>query len=163
MEVKTSLSDLYIQTKALDKGKKIIIETEKMEAEFYIAYEAVREYLDSRKEDSSRVSSGILSIDLQRMNIPDRSATYKKEESLPLQQGTLPEVGAFGSDNYNVEYVPRLNERPSPYCNTRTRETGFSARGMYTNSPIERKTIKSAHWTDIGQGTNFQYVQPNMS
>ena len=34
---------------------------------------------------------------------------------------------------------------------------------MYTNSPIERKTIKSAHWTDIGQGTNLQHVQPNMS
>ena len=34
---------------------------------------------------------------------------------------------------------------------------------MYTNSPIERKTIKSAHWTDIGQGTNVQHVQPNMS
>ena len=44
-----------------------------------------------------------------------------------------------------------------------TRETGFSARGMYTNSPTERKTIKSACWTDIGQGTNFQHVQPNMS
>ena len=63
-----------------------------MEAEFYIAYEAAREYLDSRKEDSSSVSSDILSIDLQRMNIPDRSETYKKEESLLLQQGTLPEV-----------------------------------------------------------------------
>lgn len=78
MEVMTSLSDLYIQTKALDKGKKIVIEMEKMEAEFYIAYEAAREYLDSRKEDSSSVSSDILSIDLQRMNIPDRSETYKK-------------------------------------------------------------------------------------
>ena len=97
------------------------------------------------------------------MNIPDRSETYKKEESLPLQQGTLPEVGTFGTNNYNVEYMPRLNDRSSPYCNTMTIQTGFSARGMYTNSSIERKTIKSAHWTDNGQGTNFQHVQPNMS
>ena len=82
---------------------------------------------------------------------------------MPLQQETLPEVGTFSTNNYKVEYVPRLNERTSPYCNIVTRETGFSARGMYTNSPIERKTIKGAHWTDIGQGTNFQHVQPNMS
>ena len=34
MEVMTSLSDLYIQTKALDKDKKIVIEMEKIEAEF---------------------------------------------------------------------------------------------------------------------------------
>ena len=92
IEVMASLSDLYIQTKALDKGKKIVTEMEKTEAELYIAYEAAREYLDSRKKDSSSVSSDILSIDLQRMNIPDRSETYRKEESLPLQQGTLPEV-----------------------------------------------------------------------
>ena len=78
MEVMTSLLDLYIQTKALDKGKKIVIEMEKMEAEFYIAYEVAREYLDSQKEHSSSVSSDILSIDLQRMNIPDRSKTYKQ-------------------------------------------------------------------------------------
>ena len=158
MEVMTSLSDLYIQIKALDKGKNIVVEMKKMEAEFYIACEAAREYLDSRKDDSSSVSSDILSVELQRMNIPDRSETYRKEESLPLQQGTLPEVGTFGTNNYNVEYVPRLNERTSPCCNTMTRETGFSARCMYTNSPIERKTNKRAHWTDIGQGMNFQHV-----
>ena len=34
---------------------------------------AAREYLDSRKEDSSSVSSDILSIELQRINIPDSS------------------------------------------------------------------------------------------
>ena len=68
MKVLENFSDYYIQNGNLQKGQKSVNEMEKNEEEFYTAYEAAREYLDSRRDDASSVASDNLSIDLlQRM------------------------------------------------------------------------------------------------
>ena len=64
MKVLANFSDFYIQNSNLQKGQRIVNEMEKIEEEFYSAYEAAREYLDSRRDDASSVTSDILSIDL---------------------------------------------------------------------------------------------------
>ena len=79
MDVMTKLSD-FLKSKQLDIGRKVVLEIKKNEEEFYSAYEAAREYLDSQKEGRSSVCSGIVSTDMfQRMNITDHSETYRKE------------------------------------------------------------------------------------
>ncbi|MCG8075365.1 MAG: hypothetical protein JAY75_03880, partial [Candidatus Thiodiazotropha taylori] len=46
MDVMVKLSDFYLQSKQLESGRKVVIEMEKVEEEYYSAYEAAREYLD---------------------------------------------------------------------------------------------------------------------
>ena len=74
MEVLTNFSDFYSKNGELQKDKKIISEMEKIEEDYYTAYGTAQEYLNSRKDDSSSITSEVLSIDmLQRMNIIDDS------------------------------------------------------------------------------------------
>ena len=80
MDVMTKLSDFFFKSKQMDSGRKVVLEMEKVEEEFYSAYEAAREYLDSQKEGRSSVCSDIVSVDmLQRMSITDKSETHRKE------------------------------------------------------------------------------------
>ena len=52
---------------------------EKLDDEFSPAYKAARQYIDAQKEKSSDISE-ILSVKmLNRMNISDRSETYRKD------------------------------------------------------------------------------------
>ena len=82
MKVLENFSDYYIQNGNLQKGQKIVNEMEKIEEEFYTAYEAAREYLDSRRDDASSETSDILSIDLlQRMNISDGDSETRRKET----------------------------------------------------------------------------------
>ena len=60
MDVLTKLSD-FLKSKQLDSGRKVVLEIKKNEEEFYSAYEAAREYLDSQKEGRSSVCSDIVS------------------------------------------------------------------------------------------------------
>ena len=84
MKVLENFSEYYIQNGNLQKGQKIVNEMEKIEEEFYTAYEAAREYLDSRRDDASSVASDILSIDLlQRMNITDGDSETSRKETMP--------------------------------------------------------------------------------
>ena len=84
MKVLENFSEYYIQNGNLKKGQKIVNEMEKIEEEFYTAYEAAREYLDSRRDDASSVASDILSINLlQRMNITDGDSETSRKETMP--------------------------------------------------------------------------------
>ena len=57
---------------------------EKIDEDYCTACEATQEYLESRIDGRSSVTSGIMSIDmLQTMNISDDTETYRKEEMLP--------------------------------------------------------------------------------
>ena len=71
MDVMTSLSELYTKYKEKGKNDKVILEI------FSTAYETARQYIDAQKERSSD-NSEILSVEmLNRMNISDRSETYR--------------------------------------------------------------------------------------
>ena len=84
MKVLANFSDYNIQNSNLQKGQRIVNEMEKIEEEFYLAYEAAREYLDSRRDDASSVTSDILSIDLlQRMQITDDDSETSRKETIP--------------------------------------------------------------------------------
>ena len=45
IDVMTKLSDFFFKSKQMDSGRKVVLEMEKVEEEFYLAYEAAREYL----------------------------------------------------------------------------------------------------------------------
>ena len=64
MESMASLSDLYMKHKDFEKNRNVLIEIDKIEDDFSSVSKAAREYLDSRSNDRSSVSSDILSIDL---------------------------------------------------------------------------------------------------
>ena len=91
MKVLANFSDYYIQNSNLQKGQRIVNEMEKIEEEFYSAYEAAREYLDSRRDDASSVTSDILSIDLlQRMHITDDDSETCRKETIRQSTVKLP-------------------------------------------------------------------------
>ncbi|MCG7879401.1 MAG: hypothetical protein N0C90_24170 [Candidatus Thiodiazotropha endolucinida] len=86
MVVMEKLSDLYKKNGELDKGSKVVTEMEKLEVEFSAASETAREYLDTRRDERSSVTSETLTIDmLNQLRIHDDSETYKKQ---PLPQVT---------------------------------------------------------------------------
>lgn len=52
MDVMTKLSDLFLKSKQMDSGRKVVLEMEKVEVEFYLAYEAARNiWIRKRKAD----------------------------------------------------------------------------------------------------------------
>ena len=68
---------------------------EKLDDEFSTAYEAARQYIDAQKERSSDTSE-ILSVEmLNRMNISDRSETYRKDEPNVSQEVGI--VSSYGN------------------------------------------------------------------
>ena len=87
MDAITSLSDLYMKNKDLETSKKVVLEMEKIEEEFAIAYEAARQCLDSQKQQSSETSE-TLSIDLlHRMDVFDRhyrASLYQTSQKVGL-------------------------------------------------------------------------------
>ena len=92
-----------LQNAEIQKGQRIVSEMEKIEEDFYTSYEAVRDYLDSRRDDASSVTSDTFSIDLlQRINITDDSSeTYRKEAMLTARPCKSTEV-TFSSHNRNI-------------------------------------------------------------
>ena len=84
--VLTNFADFYTKNNEVQKSKLVVREMDKIEEDFYLTSESVREYLESRKGDNSSVSSHILSINLlEKMNICDQSETYCKKDSAPFQ------------------------------------------------------------------------------
>ena len=84
MEIMASLSHLYMKHKDFEKSRKVLIEIDKIEDDFSSVSEAAREYLDSRRNDRSSVSSDIISIDLgvRQGSGSYMSETYKKNKRL---------------------------------------------------------------------------------
>ena len=85
----------------------------KLDDEYYSAYEAAREYLESRQDERSSVSSEILSIDVfEQMDI---SETNKKEE-MRTQQGLRQkeeEAGTVSSnknDHVTLHILPKTSQ-----------------------------------------------------
>ena len=60
MDVMSKLSDVDFKQNQLDSGKNVVIEMEKLGDEYYMAYEAGMEYLDSRKDERSSVCSDMM-------------------------------------------------------------------------------------------------------
>ena len=78
LEVLYNFSDFYQENNDQQKSKKLVCEMKKNEEEFYSAHEAKRDYLDSQRDDRSR----ILSFDLrEKMNICD-SRTERRHATL---------------------------------------------------------------------------------
>lgn len=76
---------------------------EQIDEDFHTAYEAARDYLDSRWDDASNVTSETFSIDLlQQMNISDDSSeTYQKETMLTARSSISPEI-TFSIQSRNI-------------------------------------------------------------
>ena len=89
MDAMTSLSDLYMKNKDLENSKKVVLEMEKVEEEFTIAYEAARQCLDSQKQQSSETSE-TLSIDLlNRMDISDQLENSTEARQSASQESSM--------------------------------------------------------------------------
>ena len=89
MDAMTSLSDLYMKNKDLENSKKVVLEMEKVEEEFAIAYEAARQCLDSQKQQSSETSE-TLSIDLlNRMDISDQLENSTEARQSASQESSM--------------------------------------------------------------------------
>ena len=75
-EVSYKYSDFYTRNGELQKGKRVVSEMETIDEDYCTACETAREYLESRIDDRSSVTSNIMSIDmLLRMNISDDTET----------------------------------------------------------------------------------------
>ena len=63
MNVLANVSDFYTSNAEIKKGQRIVSEMEKIGEDFYTAYEAECDYLDSRRDDASSVTSDTFSKD----------------------------------------------------------------------------------------------------
>lgn len=140
METMASLSDLYIKHKELEKGKKVVIEMEKLEDEFSTASETAREYLDSRRDDRSSVTSEILSIDLvHKLNISDHSQTYTKQD-------------------FNEVRVANSEVNISDSTATENVQSNIRS-GTYENAMASVQNDRSSQWPDIETCMQHQPTQ----
>lgn len=116
MEVLTRFSDFYTTNGESQKGRRVACEMEKIEESYYLAYEAAQDYLDSRKDDRSSITSDIMSIEmLQSMNISDDQETYRKEEMLPSRPRRIQEVQTLDKSGGNYNFSPKTTANISPY------------------------------------------------
>ena len=107
MEVLTFFSDVYTRNKKIQKDKILIREMEKIEKDYHTAYEAAQEYLNSRKDDSSRITADVLSVDmLQQLNITDDTETLRKDYLMPPQQRTFLEEQILDQQSEVVDCSP---------------------------------------------------------
>ena len=89
IEVLTFFSEFYTTDWELQKDKKKISEMEKNEEDYYTAYGTAQEYLNLRKDDSSRITSDVLSIDmLQRMNRDIKEGLHDTVTTKGIPRGT---------------------------------------------------------------------------
>lgn len=89
IEVLTFFSEFYTTDWELQKDKKKISEMEKNEEDYYTAYGTAQEYLNLRKDDSSRITSDVLSIDmLQRMNRDTKEGLHDTVTTKDIPRGT---------------------------------------------------------------------------
>ena len=151
MEVLAKFSDFYIKNKQLKKSKIVVSEMEKIEDEFYTAYEKTQGYVESRKEDSSSVSMDRLSIDMQRTNNFDCSETNQKEESIPVHQRTSPKVSFF---NPNSKSSPIKSGNSQTYYRANMRKENSLNDTFGRNMHEQNTDIKMITWLI------FQYKQP---
>ena len=156
MKVLTKVSDVYIENQEFQKGKMVISEMEKIEADCYNTAEAAQEYLESRKDDVSSVSSDILSIDLcQRMNInDDRSEAFPKEAT--VQPRILAEVKST-----NIHSLPMTIENKQFCRRPMLKETGVTDANLYEHKLNENIYVDagSDRLSDIVQGRLYQGEQ----
>ena len=93
-DVLTNFSEFYIRINEMQKSMRVSNEAEKLDDEYSSAYEAATEYLQSRQDDWSSVTSDILSINMiEQMNI---SETIERERPGIQRQD---EVGTVISNN----------------------------------------------------------------
>ena len=71
-DVLTNFSEFYIKINEMQKSMRVSNEAEKLDDEYSSAYEAATEYLQSRQDERSSVTSDILSINMiEQMNISE--------------------------------------------------------------------------------------------
>ncbi|MCG8049058.1 MAG: DUF1759 domain-containing protein, partial [Candidatus Thiodiazotropha endolucinida] len=123
MVVMEKLSDFYKKNGELDKGSKVVTEMEKLEVEFSAASETAREYLDTRRDERSSVTSETLTIDmLNQLRIHDDSETYKKQ--------LLPQV------------TSQYPYRPTALANSYTQHSMSGEQSGVTNSKWAETVIR---------------------
>ena len=107
MGVLSKLLDFYIKNGEIQKDKKLIKEMENIEEDYYTAYGTTQEYLNSRKDDSSSVTSDILTIDmLQGLNISDEPETSRKDNKMSLQRETFNEERILDQQSKTLDCSP---------------------------------------------------------
>ena len=129
MDVLSSLTTFHLQNKELQKGMVVISEMEKIETDFYAAYEIAWAYLDSRGGEKSTDLSDCLSIDLEGQNSIKRNAetdTYRKQLEITTNQtldkvGTLDQLNILDSNHKTTYTTPtykalqmKINRRENP-------------------------------------------------
>lgn len=116
MEVLTNFSDFYTRNGEVQKDKILIREMEKIEKDYYTAYEAAQEYLNSRKDDSSSITADVLSVDmLQQMNITNDTETLRKNYMMSPQQRTFHEEQNLDQQSEVVDCLPTTITQGTSY------------------------------------------------
>ena len=152
MEVLT-IFRTYTKNGELQKDKKIISEMELIEEDCYTAYGTAQEYLNSRKDDSSSITSDVLSIDmLQLMNVIDDSETLSKDYMTPLQQRTFHEERSLDEQN-------EVSDR-SPTTTTTTQGTSYPY--QVTNQTKSNSNVLIHRLSEHRDTKNSTNMEPNM-
>ena len=122
MTVLSNLSNFCIRNGDLLKGERVVTEMEKIGEQYEAAHETERDYLDSRKDNASSVSSGVMLIDLlQRMNFNgDREQIYQREEMLTEMPGISSEVRSPVQYGQIHESMPAPLKNLHSQCRTKT-------------------------------------------
>ena len=138
-DVLTNFSEFYIRVNEMQKSMRVSNEAEKLEDEYSSAYEAATEYLQSRQDERSSVTSDILSINMiEQINI---SETNERERPRIQRQD---EVGTVISNNTSET----THETESERRNRNVRVGGFDKR--------------HSHMTHTGQESHSKYEQSKM-
>ena len=157
MDVLTNFSDFHIKINEMQKSMRLASEMEKLDDEYYSAYEAAREYLESRQDERCSVSSDILSIDmLEQMNI---SETNKKEE-MGTQQGLRQkgeEAGTVSSNKNNRVTLHILPETSQANETSRSNENELKNKNVNVANLDERHS----HLPHTEQKNQYDYEQSN--
>ena len=109
IEILSKLTQFYIENKELLKGNAVIEEMEKIEKDFYAAYEIALNYLDSRANDTSSALSVSQSINYERRNIinGDTENGIKTQEQITTDRA-LDKVVDFDQTGH---YTPTKQNR----------------------------------------------------
>ena len=110
MDVLTNFFEFYIKIEEMQKSMRVSNEMEEIIDEYSSAYEAANEYLQSRQDDRSSVTSDNLTIDmLDRMNISETSKKEVPETQQSLHQAEQ-EVRTVCSNTNDPANVPIRNK-----------------------------------------------------
>ena len=109
IDVLTNFSEFYIRNNEMQKSMRVSNEMETIDDEYSSAYEAANEYLQSRQDDRSNVTSETLTIEMLEKN-----GHFRNQQEGDNRNTGKSEAKRTGNKNCTIKY-----KQPCQLANTR--------------------------------------------